>query len=182
MSWFEPRQRGLTMNESTIISDQLYNWSENEPSRFRCCAAPTTSSSGQATGPARTVHSPRILDLTLQTLWQSWLQVCPGSRSWAQVLFVDQPARRSAADGLRANGVHSTGLRVPPQLPASASTAGADLQPQSRVITAPGEVLTFNEHGAFGTRRTRFGYGRDSRRQLFAKLAKSQRPASRSSN
>jgi hypothetical protein len=42
--------------------------------------------------------------------------------------------------------------------------------------------LTFNEHGAFGTRRTRFGYGRDSRRQLSAKLAKSQRLGSRTSS
>jgi hypothetical protein len=167
------------MDESRIISDQLYNWSDHEPSRFCCCVASTTPSTGQATGPARTVHSPWIVDRTLQTLRQSWLQVCPGSRSWAQVLFVDQSARRSTADGLLANAVHSTGLRVPPQLPASASTAGADLQSQSRVITAPGEVLTFNEHGVFSPRRTRFGYGRDSRRQLSAKLAKSQRSASR---
>jgi hypothetical protein len=165
------------MNESRIISDQLYNWSDNELFRFCCCLTPTTSSTGQATGPARTLHPSRLLDRTLQTLRQSWLQVCSGSWSWAQVLFVHQPARRSTADGLRANAVHSTGLRVPPQLPASASNAGADLQSQSRVIAPPGEVLTFNGHAAFGTRRTRFGYGRDSRRQLSAKLAKSQRSA-----
>jgi hypothetical protein len=170
------------MDESRIISDQLYNWSDHEPPPFCGCVAPTTSSTGQATGPVRTVHSPRVLDRTLQTLRQSWLQVCSGTRSWTQILFINQPARHSTADGLRANGAHSAGQRVPPQLPASAATAGADLQPKSRVITAPGEVLTFNEHGAFGIRRTRFRYGRDSRRQLSAKLAKSQQPSSSTSS
>jgi hypothetical protein len=170
------------MKESRVISDQLYNWSDNEPSRFCGCVTQTTSSTGQTTGSTRTVHPPWVLDRTLQTLRQSWLQVCSGSRSWTQILFINQPARHSTADGLRANGAHSTGQRVPPQLPASASTAGADLQPKSRVTTAPGEVLTFNQHGAFGIRRTRFRYGRDSRRQLSAKLAKSQQPSSRTSS
>src|SRR5271166_6161487 len=62
-------------------------------------------------------------------------------------------------------------LRVPPQLSASASTAGADLQPQSRFITAPNEVLS--KHGAFSI-LAGSGYGRDARRQLSAKLVASQ--------
>jgi hypothetical protein len=45
------------------------------------------------------------------------------------------------------------------------------LQPQSRVITAPNEVLS--KHGAFSI-LAGSGYGRDARRQLSAKLVASQ--------
>jgi hypothetical protein len=48
------------------------------------------------------------------------------------------------------------------------------LQPQSRVVTAPDEVLSLkHKHGAFSI-PARSGYGRDARRQLFAKLVASQ--------
>src|SRR5437016_2256408 len=133
------------MNKNTIISDQLYNWSENEPFRFPCRTAPATPGSCQAAPPARTVYSAGFVDRTLQTLWQTRLQVRPGSRAWPQVLFIGQPTRRTAPDGLCSGGLLSTGLRVPPQLPASAPTAGADLQPQSRVATAPDEVLSLKQ-------------------------------------
>src|ERR1700730_16130145 len=130
------------MNKNAIVSDQLYNWSDNEPFRFPCRTAPATPGPGQAAAPARTVYSAGFVDRTLQTLWQTRLQVRPGSRSWPQVLSVGQPARRSTPDGLRAGRVLWTGLRLSAQLPASAPTAGADLQPQSRVATAPDEVLS----------------------------------------
>ena len=134
------------MNKKKILSDQLYNWSDNEPFRFLSWRAdPATSGPGQAAATARTVYSAGFVDRTLQTLWQTGLQVRSGSRARAQVLSVGQPTRRTTPDGLRAGGVLSTGLRVPPQLSASASTAGADLQPQSRVITAPNEVLSFKQ-------------------------------------
>ena len=168
------------MSKETIISDQLYNWSENEPFRSSCHPAPATSGPGQAAAPARTLYSARFVDRTLQTLWQTGLQVRP--RSWArpQVLFIGQSAWHSAADGLRPGGVRSTGLRVPPQLSTSASTTRADLQRKSRVIAAPGEVLTFSEHGAFST-PARFGYGRQARRQFSPKLVAS-RPGPRTSS
>lgn len=168
------------MNKIRILSDQLYNWSEIEPFRFHCHTAPATPNSGQATASARALHSPRFVDRTLQTLWQTGLQVRPRSWAWPQVLFVGQPAWRSAPDGLRPGGVRSTGLQVPPQLSTSASTAGADLQRKSRVIAAPGEVLTFSEHGAFGT-PARFGYGREARRQFSPKLVAS-RPGPKTSS
>jgi hypothetical protein len=162
------------MNKNTIRSDQLYNWSDNEPFRFPCRTDSATSGPAQATATARTLYSAGFVDRTLQALWQTGLQVCPGSRAWPQVLSIGQPTRRSAPDGLCSGGVLSTGLRVPPQLPASASTAGADLQPQSRVVTAPDEVLSLkHKHGAFSI-PARSGYGRDARRQLSAKLVASQ--------
>ena len=160
------------MNKNTIISDQLYNWSENEPFQFPCRADPATSGPAQASATARTLYSARFIDRTLQTLWQTGLQVCPGPRTRPQVLPIGQPTRRQAPDGLCSGGVLSTGHRVPPQLPASASTAGADLQPQPRVVTAPDEVLS--KHGAFGGISARSGYGRDTRRQLSAKLVASR--------
>src|SRR6266478_3936335 len=104
-----------------------------------------TSGPGQAVAPARAVYSAGFVDRTLQALWQTGLQVCPGSRAWPQVLSVGQPTRRTAPDGLCSGGLLSTGLRVSPQLPASASTAGADLLPQSRVVTAPDEVLSLKQ-------------------------------------
>ena len=161
------------MNKNTIRSDQLYNWSDKEPFRFPCRADPATSGPGQAAATARTLYSARFVDRTLQALWQTGLQVCQGSRARPQVLSIGQPTRRPAPDGLCSAGVLSTGLRVPPQLPASASTAGADLQPQSRVVTAPDEVLSLSKHGAFSI-PARFGYGRDARGQLPPKLVASR--------
>lgn len=134
------------MNKNRILSDQLYNWSDDEPFRFASCRAdPATSGSGQAAARARTLYSAGFVDRTLQTLWQTGVQVCSGSRARAQILSFGQSARRSTPNGLRAGRVLSTGLRVPPKLSASASTAGADLQPQSRVITAPNKVLSFKQ-------------------------------------
>src|SRR5271170_4865703 len=160
------------MNKKTIISDQLYNWSDNESFRFSSWRADSAASGlSQAVATARTLYSAGFVDRTLQTLWQTGLQVCPGSRARAQVLSLGQPTRCTAPDGLCSGGVLSTGLRVPPQLSASTSTAGADLQPQSRAITAPNEVLS--KHGAFSI-LAGSGYGRDARRQLSAKLVASQ--------
>ena len=112
--------------------------------------------------------------------WQTRLQVCSGPRARPQVLFIGQPAWHSAADGLRPGGIRSTGLRVPPELPTSASTAGADLQRKSRVTAASGEILTLSEHGASGT-PARFGHGREARRQFSPKLVAS-RPGPRTSS
>jgi hypothetical protein len=133
------------MNKNAIISDQLYNWSENEPFRFPCRADSATPGPGQAAARARTVYSAGFVDRTLQTLWQTRLQVCAGSRTRPQVLSISQPTRRPAPDGLCSGGVLSTGLRVPSQFPPSAPTAGADLQPQSRVVTASDEVLSLKQ-------------------------------------
>src|SRR5713101_8191482 len=79
------------MNKNTIVSDQLYNWSDNEPFRFPCRADPATSGPGQAATPARTVYSAGFVDRTLQALWQTRLQVCPGSRARPQLLSIGQP-------------------------------------------------------------------------------------------
>ena len=97
-----------------------------------------------------------------------------------QVLFIGQPAWHSTADGLRPSGIRSPGLRVPPELSTSASTAGADLQRKSPVIAASGEILTVSGHGAFGT-PARFGHGREARRQFSPKLVAS-RPGPRTSS
>src|SRR5271166_6394357 len=77
------------MNKNTIISDQLYNWSDNEPFRFPSCRADSaTSGPGQATAPPRTVYSAGFVDRTLQTLRQTGLQVCPGSGARPQMDYV----------------------------------------------------------------------------------------------
>jgi hypothetical protein len=135
----------------------------------------------QATAPARALHSAGFIDRTLQTLWQTRLQVCSRSRARPQVLSIGQPAWHSAADGLRPGRIRSTGLRVPPELSTSASTAGADLQRKSRITAASGEILTLSEHGAFGT-PARFGHGREARRQFSPKLVASRRAPTTSSS
>src|SRR4030088_3700888 len=101
------------MNKNTIRSDQLYNWSDNEPFRFPCRTDSATSGPAQAVAPARAIYSAGFVDRTLQALRQTGLQVCPGSRAWPQVLSIGQPIRRTAPDGLCSAGVLSTGLRVP---------------------------------------------------------------------
>ena len=170
------------MNNNAIVSDQLYNWSDNEQLRSHSCTAPATPGFDQATRAARTLYSAGFLDRTLQTLWQTGLQVRPRPRSRPQILFVGQPARCPPRDGLRPGRVLSTSFQVPAQLSASASTARADLQPQSRVVAASGEVLTLSEHGALSTIPPRSGYGRDARCQLSAKLVTSRHGSRTSSS
>src|SRR5688572_3917633 len=160
------------MPSSTIHSDQLYNWSANE--RFPCRIAPSASNPGHATGPAPTSDSSRLVDRALQALRPSWLQVSNGAGTRAQVLLICQPGGQPTRDGLRPRRIFPTGLRLPAELPESTADAGADLQYQPRVVTAPNQVLTRNAHGAFLLLPARSRFGWEPRRQFFAELVASQ--------
>jgi hypothetical protein len=159
------------MRNSSIHSDQLYNWSANEP--IQCRLAPSASGPLQTVGPAGPLHFARLSDRTLQTLRPSRLQMSTGARTRPQVLLVDQPGRQPTRDGLRPGGVFQTSLPLSAELPESASTVGEDLQCQPRVVTATSQVLTTNAHGAFNLIPARSRFGWDPRRQFFAGLAAS---------
>jgi hypothetical protein len=65
------------MNESRIISDQLYNWSDNELFQFCCCLTPTLGWS-QQTG-SRASGPPKFLVV----LSMRAVSFHPGESAWA---------------------------------------------------------------------------------------------------
>ena len=168
------------MPSDSIHSDQLYNWSAHE--RLHCRIAPSATSLGQATGQGRATDSSRLAHRALQTVRQSWLQMSTGPGPRTQVLSLGQPGWGQTRDGLPPRGIFPTGLRLLAELPESPPSAGANLQYQSRVVTAPSEVLNRDAHGAFTLIPARPRLGWDSRRQFFAELVASRRCFARSNS
>jgi hypothetical protein len=115
-----------------LVSDQLYNWSDESSKRIRCRASKTAQRSCASTPPT-TIDSARFPDRAIQTLWQAGMQMHRGSRTWPQVLPVHQLPRPEAADGLCAAGSCPPGGRVSVQLSSGARDPGPDLRDQPRV-------------------------------------------------
>ena len=160
------------MLNSLLISDQFYNWSDNERfERSHNDIASSSPSSGQTSGPAPTPYPPRLTHRALQAVRQVRLQMSTGPRARTKILLVCQPAWRPTQNGLHPQGASSAGLRLLAELPESPPGAGRDLQHQPRVVAASSEVLNHNAHGAFTfiSIGSRISWG--SGRQFFAELA-----------
>ena len=156
----------------TLDSDQLYNWSARE--RVHSRIAPSAPSSGQTNDPDRAPYFSRLAHRALQALRQSRLQMSAGPGSWAKVLPFGQPGRRPTRDGLRPGGIFPAGLQLLAELSESPPGTGADMQYQSRVVTASSEVLKTNAHGAFILIPGRSRFSWDPRRQFLAELVASR--------
>ena len=104
------------MKYCELISDQLFTWSDFNERAFDQSAqtqAQTAAAQTACTG----CSAARFPDRTLQTLWQTRLQVCQWSGTWAEVLSVGQPNRCTFGDGLRSTVHAGPGNAVPCQLP-----------------------------------------------------------------
>lgn len=133
------------MNDDQVKSDQLYYWSDSDVQPTRLIFATTTQ------GPAATLaelraHPARLSDPALQAVWQTRVQVCHRTRPRAQVLLVDQPYRRQAADGLCAPAIPRPGRTISGQLPIVATDPRGDLQPQPGTLT-PQRAIVEARHG-----------------------------------
>lgn len=128
------------MISSKLSSGQLNTWSDHYARAFDH----STQASAQATAaqvPTAGYCSARFADRTLQTLWQTKLQVCywPGTRS--EALLVGQPHRGTPCHGLRPTRHSAASGRVSCQLPRDPRQARPVVRDQSGVAAPSGTVL-----------------------------------------
>ncbi len=142
------------MKPRSLLSDQLYTWSDSNVKRTHCRFAKTPPSS-----PAPTASAPRdsarFPHRTLQTMWKAGMQMRRRPRPRPQVLSVGELSWPAAANGLRPAGVSCSGGRVPRQLPSSPRDLGGHLRDQPRTAAPPGDALKeCYERNAFPPPRT----------------------------
>ena len=115
----------------TLLSDQLYKWSDGYSERTR---SHTTKTPQRSCAPAAAteIGPPWFPHRALQTLRQARLQMRRRPRSWPQVLSVGKLSRPAPANGLRASGCLRTDRRVSCQLITAAARFGIDLRDQPR--------------------------------------------------
>jgi hypothetical protein len=124
-----------------VQSDQLYTWSDRNGNPACRRLEKTPSSPLASTAPTQE-DSARFADRALQTLWQTRVQMRRRPGPWPQVLFVGEPSRLAAANGLCAAGVSRSDYRVHCQLPPGPRDLGSDLRDQPRTVAPPGGALT----------------------------------------
>ena len=164
------------MKVHSILSDQLYTWSDrNNAERAHRHIAKTPQHSSAPTAPAQS-DPPRLPHRALQTMWQTGMQMRRRSWSWAQVLSVGELPGLASENGLRAAGGLRSDGRVPHQLPPSPRDLGEDLRDQQRTAATPGGTLRgHHEECTFCSGRTdRCGFGRCAPRQYARPLARRQ--------
>ena len=128
------------MSFFSVLSDQLYTWSDEN--RNRACCQPEKTPSGAVAAIATTQGSPaRLANRTLQALRQARVQVRRRSRPWPEVLSFGEPLGPAATNGLCAAGISRPGCRIHRQPSASPRNLGNDLRDQSRAPAPPGGAL-----------------------------------------
>jgi hypothetical protein len=134
------------MNSFGILSDQSYKWSDNyEEEILRRSAKAPSGPIRQAA--ASLCHPSRFSHRTLQALWQAWLQMRQGPRSWPQVLLIRQLPEIAAASGLCSAEPSCRDQETPHQLSARSRSLRADLRDQPRVAAPPrGALRAHDEH------------------------------------
>ena len=132
----------LTIKKSNLLSDQYGYWS----AIFTETIAPRSAESTQdppAPPAALGCHPSRLAHRALQTLWQTQMQMCSGTRTRSQVLPLRQPTGSNAGDGLCSAGGSRLGRSIPRKLSFSPRDSRSDLQYQSR--TAPSQGASIEE-------------------------------------
>ena len=163
------------MNRLLILSDRLVIRSDNEPpNSFRTCPAQTPPPAGARFAADRTPPA-RHIGRGLQALRTTELPLCRWAWAWPQAVFVHQPARRTAAKGLRAQRRPCAGRSIDRRLPQAARHAQRDLCDQHRTSAATrGSEL--DRHGS-STRRLRLHQGGRHPRRHGCVLSCRRRPA-----
>lgn len=128
------------MMKGGVISDQLFNWSDNNEGTFDCISEEATKGACEATAIA-TRHSAGISHRAVQTVWQARLQVCAGSWPWSQALLVGERCRQHAEDGLCSCRLQGSSGRASQQLLSSPGDPGRDLRDQLRAVASPSKAI-----------------------------------------
>src|SRR6516165_8510908 len=149
------------MNCLGISSDQFFTWSATNDNKVHVCLEKAPPGPPAQT-PLSGSHPPWLSHRTLQTLWQTRLQMRQGSRSWSQVLPVGKLSPFAPANGLRTAGVSRPDQEVSCQLSARSRDLRRDLRDQSRTVTPTrGTLRNHDERNVFlAHRRHRSEIGR----------------------
>lgn len=136
------------MNRSGLKADQLYTWSDNHAPHIAqtalVCFAKAPATAGAQVAAAGSFAA-RFAYRTLQTLWQAGMQMCPRSRSRAQVLPLRELFRPKTANGLRAPGVSRPDYPKSARSPSGPQNLRGDLRDQSRIVASPRGDLSDHE-------------------------------------
>lgn len=127
------------MNNSVPQSDQLNTWSDDDARHLDHQPQTPTQAVVASTSSTRCCAT-RLVDRTLQALWEAELPVRQWSGARAEVLLVGQSQRGSSGDGLRSPGQSATSGAIPRQLPRYPRHSRPAERDQSRVA-APTRTL-----------------------------------------
>ena len=154
------------MNSFGIWSDHSFTWSAIYAKEIlRRSAKAPSGSPRQAAAPRW--HPSRFSHRALQALWQAWLQMRQGSRSWPEILLVRELPECAAASGLCSAGPSCGDQEMPRQLSARSRSLRADLRDQPRAAAPTrGALRAHDEHRFFLAHRAhRSPIGKRDRRQ-----------------
>ena len=136
------------MSEEGPLSDQLYTWSAPRAGQVHHCPS-TTTQNAPASAPTFTRAVTRLAYRTLQTLWQTGLQVRPRPWPRSQVLSVGEPHGCPTRDGLRAPSLCGASRSVPGQLSPHPRDPRRALRHQSRALAPPGDLVSHGGRRAY---------------------------------
>ena len=159
------------MNSFGVWSDQSFRWSANyEEEILRRPTKAPPGSTWQAAAPR--CHPSRFSHRTLQALWQAWLQMRQGTRTWSQVLLVCELPKITAANRLCSAEPSCRDQEIPRQLSTRSRNLRADLRDQPRAAAPPrGALRTHDEHRFFRAHRAdRPSISKHDRRQYVREL------------
>jgi hypothetical protein len=159
------------MNSFEIWSDHSFTWSATHAEEI--IRRPAKAPSGSARQAAATRWHPSWFShRTLQALWQAWLQMRQGPRSWPQILLVCELPECAAASGLCSAEPSCGDQEIPRPLSTRSRNLGADLRDQPRVTAPPrGALSAHDEHRFFLAHRAhRSPISKHDRRQYAREL------------
>jgi hypothetical protein len=130
----------LTTKKSKLLSDQYDNWSDIFAETI-APIAPEPTQKPLATASTFVCATPRLAHRALQTLWQTRMQMCSGTRPRPQVLPFHQPARNNAGHGLCSTEGSRHGRSIPRELSLGPRNPRSNLQHQSRTASSQGASI-----------------------------------------
>jgi|SRR5258707_186309 len=141
------------MNSFGIWSDQSFRWSATYAEEIlRRPAKAPSGSTRQAAAPR--CRPSRFSHRTLQALWEAWLQMRQGPRSWPEILLVCELPECAAASGLCSAEASCGDQEIPRPLSTHSRNLRADLRNQPRVAAPPrGALRAHDEHRFFLAQR-----------------------------
>jgi hypothetical protein len=165
------------MNRLLIPSGRFVIRSDERSGSFRTRPAQTPSPARARLAADRT-RPARHIGRDLQALWAAELPLRQRTGAWPEAISVDQPTRRAASKGLRAQRHPCAGRPIDRQLPQAARYARRDLHDQRGTPSATRGSRV--DRDGPGTRRPRLGQGGRHRRRHGGILFCRRRPAIRS--
>lgn len=129
------------MIKEGLISDQLFNWSDNARINIYRSIS-TTLFVVKAVDKVKTQHSKRISNREIQTLWESRMSLYEGrTRTWSQVLFICKLSKSQAQNDLHSFGQQEESRGRVEELSKSQRDFRRDQQGQSRIIKTQRTII-----------------------------------------